>query len=167
VSHAPGLRPAVRALVIDQHDNVLLVRLAFPHGAWWVLPGGGIEPGETDHAALRRELAEEVGLVDAEIGAKVWTRRHMFTFVDTAGARWSGQSEEVYLVRTAHFVPVPHMDLDELTAEHVDEIRWWSPGEIGAHAGPDHFAPRDLAAHLGSIIVDGVPAVPFEIVQHD
>ena len=60
-----NIRTAVRALVIDHDNHVLMVRLDFPNGSWWVLPGGGIEPGEDEISALHRELREEVGLVDA------------------------------------------------------------------------------------------------------
>ena len=53
------IREAVRALVIDPDDRVLLVRFEFPNtGTHWATPGGGVEPGETDHQALRRELDE-------------------------------------------------------------------------------------------------------------
>lgn len=162
-----GMRPAVRALVLDEHDAVLLVRLAFPHGAWWVLPGGGIAEGESDHDALRRELAEELGLVDPSIGAHLWNRTHAFDFVDGDGIAWSGQHETVHLVRCRHFVPVPHMNLDELVAENIDEVRWWSLGEICSHVGPDQFAPRDLCMHLQSILEHGAPRAPFDIVQVD
>ena len=40
------IRPAVRGLVIDHDDCVLMVKLVFPQGTWWVLPGGGIDEGE-------------------------------------------------------------------------------------------------------------------------
>jgi fumarylacetoacetate (FAA) hydrolase family protein len=37
------LRPAVRGLVIDHDDHVLMVRLVFPHGAF-LMTGTGVVP---------------------------------------------------------------------------------------------------------------------------
>ncbi|SEL60401.1 NUDIX domain-containing protein [Haloferax larsenii] len=58
-----GLEWGVGALC-EQRGSVLLVR----QDDQWVLPGGGVEPGETKREALVRELAEETGL-DADVGS--------------------------------------------------------------------------------------------------
>ena len=66
------IRSAARAVVIDDRHRILLVRwdfperpaLGLPQMSVWGTPGGGIEPGEEIEPALRRELAEELGLDD-------------------------------------------------------------------------------------------------------
>ena len=73
-SGRPRLRPAVRAVLVDGADRVLLVRFQFGERVVWATPGGGIEPGEEVLEALRRELLEEVGLAEADIGPALWRR---------------------------------------------------------------------------------------------
>ena len=163
-----NIRAAVRALVIDPDDHVLMVRLDFPNGSWWVLPGGGIEPGEDEVTALHRELREEVGLVDAQLSGHVWSRTHLFRMTDPSGREWDGQSENVHLVRTARFDPVPHLDDNQLARENLMSHRWWSVDEIESHGVEnEHFAPRGLAGILRAVITDGVPDEPFVLFQED
>lgn len=159
------IRPAVRGLVIDRDDCVLMVKLVFPEGAWWVLPGGGIDAGESALDALHRELREETGLEDVPVGPVVWNRIHHFRMTDTDGRVWDGQEESVYLVRTERFDPAPHFTVDELHRENLHEHRWWSIADLLAYDGTDHFSPPDLASYLHVIVRDGAPDVPFSIVQ--
>ena len=53
-------RRAVRVLLLDEADRVLLVRFHDGERSWWCTPGGGIEPGESAVEAARRELHEEL-----------------------------------------------------------------------------------------------------------
>jgi ADP-ribose pyrophosphatase YjhB (NUDIX family) len=153
----PRLRTAVRAVLLDPDDRILLVRFVFPDRSVWACPGGGIEPGESDEHALRRELAEETGLEDPRIGACVWVREHV---IPLFGGRWDGQRERFYLVRTPAFEPRPHFDADELAAEFVTDIRWWTIGEL-QHSDA-LFAPRRLPQLVADLVGGAAPEAPID-----
>lgn len=154
-----GYRPAARALVIDERDRVLLVRFEFDDATVWATPGGGIEDGESVEEALRRELAEEVGLYDVEIGPHLWTRT--VTAARPMG-RWVGQCDVVHLVRTASFEPQPALSWEQLRSEFLHELRWWTLAELrGLTEGGALVAPRSLVSIIERVLLDGPPASPL------
>ena len=151
------LRIAVRAVVLDPADRILLVRFQWPERSVWAPPGGGVDAGESDEHALVRELAEECGLRGFELGPCLWTREHWFP--DMPG--WGGQAERVYLVRTEAFTPAPEFTAEELAAEGMVEQRWWTPGELAASR--EFFSPRRLPELLRELLERGPPAEPLDV----
>ncbi len=151
------LRDAVRAIVIDDAERLLLVRFEFPDRVVWATPGGGIEPGESHLTAIRRELREEVGVVGVEIGPPVWRRIHRFTTM----AGFSGQRETFYLV-PLHTTPgTPAFSDEELRAEGLAGSRWWTRSELKA-ARDTRFAPQRLPELYETLLRHGPPEEPFD-----
>jgi len=158
---SPNLRRAVRAIILTEDDHVLLCRHIVPGGrAVWAAPGGRIESGETPLVALRRELQEEVGLALDDNPPHVWHR-------DVAAPDYlPGYDRAVsdyFLVRTAAFVPRGTMSDEELAAENISELRWWTMQDLAGYRGPDLFGPPDLAAQLAALVTHGVPATPIQL----
>jgi 8-oxo-dGTP diphosphatase len=60
-----GNGPRIRvSAVLRWRDRLLLCRHEKPGQEYWLLPGGGVETGESLIEALHRELREEVGIDD-------------------------------------------------------------------------------------------------------
>jgi TDG/mug DNA glycosylase family protein len=117
---ASGLpvRESVRAVVRDARGRVLLLRYGDEYGDWWITPGGMREKGESDEQTLRRELNEEVGLVDFEAGPMLWENSGW----TVAEVGYGAFRSRVYLVRVESFEP-------PLLTE-AQEFRWFAPEEL-------------------------------------
>ena len=147
-------RQAVRVLLLDEKDRLLLVRFWDGDRSWWCAPGGGVEPGETDDAAARRELREELGDAPIELGPCIWTRRHIGVFRGQA----FDQSERTYLGRVTAFAPHPEPGV--FSEHEPEDIRWWTTDEI--ESANAVFSPRRLPA-LVRRLLDGPPSEPVDV----
>ncbi|MEV6441755.1 NUDIX domain-containing protein [Amycolatopsis sp. NPDC051716] len=117
----------VGGVVFDPRGRLLLIRrLNNPGSGQWSLPGGRVEPGETDKEAVVRELSEETGL-DVIPGTLVGAvRRGPYEIFDyaceveggvlTAGddaseARWSDAADLAALEAAGELVDLLYVTL--------------------------------------------------------
>lgn len=58
-------RVVAKAFITNEQGKVLAVK---EKGDFWSLPGGGVDHGETAQAAIKREMVEELGAHDVQVG---------------------------------------------------------------------------------------------------
>jgi TDG/mug DNA glycosylase family protein len=152
----PVPRRAIRALVVDDEERVLLMRFENPATGevWWATPGGGVEPGEDELACLRRELLEEAGLREPEIGPVVWRREHVYPWQ----RRVLRQAEAFHLVRVGHHESAPTIDL---VPEGIYGHRWWTLDELAST--DERISPSALATGVCALLRGGIPSEPLDV----
>jgi 8-oxo-dGTP diphosphatase len=118
-------RVRVVAAVIRRDGRILVTRRppGGPLGGLWEFPGGKVEPGECDRAALARELREELGC-DASIGDELFRHDHDYPHVHVDLAFYACRLPQGARPRCLG----------------VAEIAWVLPSELAAR----EFCPADV-----------------------
>lgn len=154
-------RITVRVLLLDPEGRILLMKGRLPTrrdepGAWFTV-GGGAEPGETLEDCALREIAEETGFREVELGPAVWRREGL-------GALVTGETvifKETYIVaRCAAAEPVRD-GWEDYEHDLVDDLRWWTLEELGACAEPIY--PERFLELLPDVLAGAYPDEPLEI----
>jgi 8-oxo-dGTP diphosphatase len=114
----------VGAVVFREEEVLLVLRGQEPALGSWSLPGGLVELGETLETALRRELAEEVGLSVTILGVTAVLERiyrdegagipYHYVLVDFLCDYAAGELRPNSDITAARFVPLSELDQMEL-----------------------------------------------------
>lgn len=147
------MEPRIRvSAILTWQGRLLLCRQEKPGKEYWLLPGGGVDAGETLVEALRRELREELGIaadvqfegpvaiVDSIAPKSVRLRKHVVDIIFAADLSH----------RSLHDV--------ETTDAAVKGARLFAPDELAdvvVHPPIKRFLarrqPGDPAVYLGSL----------------
>lgn len=118
----PQRVPCVGGIVLDAAGRLLMVRRGHePDLGRWSLPGGRVEPGETDEQATVREVREETGLDVEVVGEPVGEVE-----LPLGGGR-------VAVVVDFRCRPRPGTDPSDLRAgDDADDARWCTDAQLRA-----------------------------------
>jgi ADP-ribose pyrophosphatase YjhB (NUDIX family) len=113
----------VRAILLDQDGRIALVRHTYLDQ--WYLPGGGVKKGESIHAALFRELVEEVGVTDATIER----------ILGVYHSRREGKDDHI-VIFVVQGGPDASAELRRADLAEIEEAGWFAPDALPASLSP-------------------------------
>lgn len=144
------IRPTARVMVFDTADRILLLEihdklaLHVLHPGmtqYWLVPGGGLDPGETPEQAAVRELREETSLQIASPGPCLWVEDRPLVPLPVDGAMTC--RDHYFAVRISQ--PEVHLGnlLDYEKETHL-AFKWWDLTTL--ERSGDDCVPHDLVA---------------------
>lgn len=146
------IRHNSRILLINEQNELLLMRVQLPTHSFWCTIGGGTEGYETSEMAAKREAREEIGFDDADIQWKkaVWYGEHV---MERKGIP-TIHKETFVLGRTSR-TQIDNAGLTDEERQVVKQYKWWSLEEL---RGTNEFiVPPSIVNHLPPILRGEIP----------
>jgi ADP-ribose pyrophosphatase YjhB (NUDIX family) len=142
--------PRIRvAALIRRGDSVLLCNHTKLGRSYWLLPGGGVEEGESLHEALLRELDEEcslrsvtlegpIAIAESISPADQWPRKHVVHLV-FAGVvpddQFAGIASDDAAIRGHRLVSLSELPSIDVRPPIHRFLERWMPGDPFVHLG--------------------------------
>jgi 8-oxo-dGTP pyrophosphatase MutT (NUDIX family) len=154
-------RQTARVLLLDPDDRILLMKGRLPYDpsapAVWFTVGGGAEPGESVFETAAREIAEETGLTDAQLGPVVWYAEALLY----DRKRRPVHFKESFVVARTAGGSLSQAGWQPLEREFVEDLRWWTLGEL--MLTDETIYPEGLAELLQDVLAGRFAPEPLLI----
>jgi 8-oxo-dGTP pyrophosphatase MutT (NUDIX family) len=140
----------VRIILMDEEERILLVKQRHEGKDIWMVPGGGIEDGESSQDAAIREVLEETGLI-VHIERLLW---HVEEVSDERGQRFVNFFLGTIIGGHPELGSDPEFGEDE---QVLEDLKFFSKDEL---AGIENIYPNLLRDELwDELTVEGASNV--------
>lgn len=162
-------RNSIRVILMNEKKEVLLMCVddkkttssdGTYSGPFWVLVGGGMDPGEDIKEAAFRELYEETGFKrdDVELGPVVWRSE-----VNMVLAGTPSYIKDQYIVAKTKKHAISQENFTDWEKEVVRKVAWFSLEQIKDISDPVY--PTGLTDYLPDILAGNYPEEPILLYQ--
>ena len=146
-----GAEPRIRvSAILRWSGRILLIRQEKGEREYWLLPGGGVNSGESLVDALHREIAEEVGIddevpvegpvaiVDSISPQRSFAQKHVVHIIfagDLSGRSLEAVTAQDAAVRGHRLFAPEELDGIALHPPIQRFLRRWQPGDPAVYLG--------------------------------